>query len=60
VYFLYGFHSASGMFAPSDPGCALPSIKAILQALNSAGCTACAARLVALRELGKYGKEASK
>lgn len=35
------------------------SIRAILDALNSAGCSACAARLVAIRELRKYqNKEA--
>jgi hypothetical protein len=36
------------------------SIKAILDALNSAGCSACVARLVAIRELRKYvNKEAA-
>lgn len=52
--------SLAGTFTQINAGSAVESIKAILQALNSAGCTACAARLVALRELGKYGKEASK
>lgn len=33
---------------------ALSSIRIILDALNSAGCSACAARLVAIRELKKY------
>lgn len=33
------------------------SIQAILDALNAAGCSACAARLVALRELQKYRRK---
>jgi len=33
------------------------SIKSILDTLNGAGCTACAARLVAIRELRKYQKK---
>lgn len=42
---------------PVDP---TEGIRAILDALNGAGCSACAARLVAVRELRKYqGREAA-
>ncbi len=38
---------------------ATASIQAILDALNKSGCAACTARLVAMRELKKYRKEAA-
>jgi membrane protein involved in colicin uptake len=40
--------------AEHDP---LSSIKVILDALNDAGCSACAARLVAIREMKKYARK---
>lgn len=52
--------AAEVVFIQSSSVNLVASIQAILDALNRSGCTACAARLVAIRELRKYkGKEAA-
>lgn len=46
-----------GLYTDDDPNAqAALSITAILEALDMAGCGACAARIVAVRELRKYGQ----